>query len=149
MTVEINPQKSALNVKKFKIYKSYPCVYNTWWQTFDFYVSTQQTLLSLLQCEFCGKVFSDFGSHKRHLRLHTGFKPFTCEHCGRDFTRLDSYKNHIRLHTGRKEKSSCKVHQLNEKFRKMFCYFQLYNITSLQVTRRLPYVLKNKGGFHC
>ena len=54
----------------------------------------------LFQCEYCNKCFSDFGSHKRHLRLHTGYKPFKCDKCDREFTRLDSYKNHVRLHTG-------------------------------------------------
>nr|ACI67886.1 Gastrula zinc finger protein XlCGF49.1 [Salmo salar] len=44
-----------------------------------------------MQCE---QRFSHQHQLKRHLKVHTGERPFTCTHCGKRF----SEKSYLRIH---------------------------------------------------
>ncbi|KAJ8367001.1 hypothetical protein AAFF_G00333940 [Aldrovandia affinis] len=51
-------------------------------------------------CVQCGKRFSDGSSRNKHENIHTGRKPFCCPQCGRLFARRCHLKRHLKLHTG-------------------------------------------------
>ncbi|CAF2845311.1 unnamed protein product [Rotaria sp. Silwood2] len=47
-------------------------------------------------CKICSKRFS------RHLRLHSGIRPYRCTMCNTHFSRSDHLSTHLRTHTGEK-----------------------------------------------
>ncbi|CAF3572185.1 unnamed protein product [Rotaria socialis] len=52
--------------------------------------------------ENCPRRFSRSDELTRHIRIHTGDKPFQCKICARAFSRSDHLTTHIRTHTGEK-----------------------------------------------
>ncbi|NWH80523.1 ZBT8A protein, partial [Piaya cayana] len=47
------------------------------------------------KCPFCTHTVKRRADLKRHLRCHTGERPYPCEVCGKRFTRLEHLRNHF------------------------------------------------------
>ncbi|TRZ02476.1 hypothetical protein DNTS_030300 [Danionella cerebrum] len=51
------------------------------------------------KCEDCGKKFTHTGNFKRHIRIHTGEKPFSCRDCSKAFSDPAACKAHEKTHS--------------------------------------------------
>lgn len=54
------------------------------------------------KCNICEQTFTQRGSLIRHIRGHSGLRPFPCTLCGKRFADKERLKVHNRTHTGEK-----------------------------------------------
>lgn len=60
----------------------------------------KKEFMTLHYCRRCNKDFSTKTNLLRHIQTHDGVKPYQCTICGAGFTQNGSLKQHIFIHTG-------------------------------------------------
>ncbi|XP_053570824.1 zinc finger protein 236 isoform X2 [Bombina bombina] len=53
-------------------------------------------------CNYCPKSFKKPSDLIRHIRIHTGEKPYKCDECGKSFTVKSTLDSHVKTHGGQK-----------------------------------------------
>uniref|UniRef100_A0A1B0GKM7 Putative zn finger n=1 Tax=Lutzomyia longipalpis TaxID=7200 RepID=A0A1B0GKM7_LUTLO len=51
-------------------------------------------------CPICHKIFSNVAQMRKHISVHSDYKPFSCDICGERFKRKDYLKSHSTKHEG-------------------------------------------------
>ena len=54
------------------------------------------------KCNQCGYASSQAGNLRRHLKTHSGDKPYKCNQCGYAFSQPDHLRTHMKIHSGEK-----------------------------------------------
>lgn len=55
------------------------------------------------QCSFCPKSFRKPSDLQRHIRTHTGERPYKCVECAKTFSLKSTLESHNKIHLGKKE----------------------------------------------
>lgn len=59
------------------------------------------------KCVYCGKAFTASSILRTHLRQHSGEKPFKCRHCGKAFASHAAHDSHVRRTHAKEKPSVC------------------------------------------
>lgn len=55
-------------------------------------------------CSVCGRVFNSKGHLTRHVRTHSGDKPFPCPLCGQRFNQKENMQRHFKSKCAKRTK---------------------------------------------
>ncbi|XP_046816981.1 zinc finger protein 236-like isoform X1 [Vespa crabro] len=62
----------------------------------------KETKQYINKCKYCPKTFRKPSDLIRHIRTHTGERPYKCDHCSKSFAVKCTLDSHMKVHSGKK-----------------------------------------------
>ena len=77
-------------------------IFNQYYLETDVNKTKKKKSKAVNKCKFCNKRYSSKHNLKRHMKLHSGSKPFQCSYCKKSFAQKRTLTNHLGTRTGEK-----------------------------------------------
>jgi uncharacterized Zn-finger protein len=79
-------------------------------------------------CAECGKFFSSASNRRRHMRVHTGEKPYGCQSCHKRFSDTGQLKRHLWTHEQGPGLYKCEESRCDKTFHQA-CHLERHALT--------------------
>ena len=64
----------------------------------DWFTKYKRQKKDSINCKICGKTWQTNGHLRRHMRVHTGERPYKCRICGKTFSQKSNMITHTMTH---------------------------------------------------
>lgn len=102
----------------------------------------------LYTCSLCWKTFIRKGDFKRHVDIHTGYRPHKCITCDKTFTLKGNLKTHMRIHRHGEIIVNSSEGEL-PKIKKIALNFSDRDLSRAQKMKKYKYNLSGEKPFAC